>query len=185
MRRLANGTQVAAKPAPAAAVGTPGFGTNGNPTAGVQASIFDADTYNIIQEEIAAVIEAAGLTLDPTGTNITQLLVALRGMFGGVGLLATNGYMRLPGGVVMQWGNATSTSGTTGILFPTAFPTTCRSVNITEMNAGGWQFPPNPTIYGVSLADQYGFQAAAVRIVQGGEPQYQSGLAFNWMAIGY
>lgn len=125
------------------------------------------------------------LDTDSPAQMEAKLLTALRSMFGGTGLLATNGYMRLPGGLIMQWGNATSTSGTTAILFPTAFPTTCRSVNITEMNAAGWDYPPNPTIYGVSLADQYGFRAAAVRIVQGGQPIYQSGLAFNWMAIGY
>ncbi|MDU7524122.1 MAG: hypothetical protein E7K72_22560 [Roseomonas mucosa] len=185
MRRLANGTQVAAKPTPPAAVGTPGFGTNGNPSAGVQASIFDADTFNIQQEELAAVIEAAGLTLDATGTNVTQLLVALRNMFGGTGLLATNGYMKLPGSVIMQWGNAISTGGVTSILFPTGFPTTCRTINITEMAAGGWQSPPSPTIYGAQEVDRFGFGATAVRIINGSQPAYEAGLSFNWLAIGY
>ncbi|MBP0492153.1 hypothetical protein [Roseomonas indoligenes] len=79
MRRLANGTQVNSLPAPAAAVGSPGYGTNGNPGAGQEASIFDADQYNIIQEEIAGVIEDVGIALDATGTNRAQLKQALLG----------------------------------------------------------------------------------------------------------
>ena len=47
MRRLANGTQVAALPAPAAAIGTPGYATRGDPGAGLQASIIDPDQHNI------------------------------------------------------------------------------------------------------------------------------------------
>lgn len=78
MRRLANGTQVASLPAPSAAVGTPGYGTNGDPAAGIQPSIFDAGAYNPLQEEIVRVIEAAGLT--PDANNLAQLLAAIRAL---------------------------------------------------------------------------------------------------------
>jgi hypothetical protein len=79
MQRLANGTQVASLPAPIAESGTPGFATAGNPASSpvVLPSIWDADQYNRIQEELIAVILAAGLTLDPN--NNSQLLLALIG----------------------------------------------------------------------------------------------------------
>jgi hypothetical protein len=78
MRRLANGTQISAQPAIPAAIGAPGFGTNGDPAGGLQASIFDADAYNALQEELIHVIEAGGLT--PDGNSLSQLLAAIRAL---------------------------------------------------------------------------------------------------------
>jgi hypothetical protein len=76
MRRIANGTQVSALPPTPAAVGTPGYGTNGDPAGGVQASIFDAAAFNAIQEEIIGVILASGIT--PDGAFQNQLWGAIR-----------------------------------------------------------------------------------------------------------
>lgn len=78
MYRLANGTQVAALPTPAADTGTPGFATNG--VVGGQApSIIDADAFNNQQEELIALLTAAGIA--PDKTNNAQVLAALRSMF--------------------------------------------------------------------------------------------------------
>src|ERR1017187_2920774 len=55
--------------------GTPGFFQNGNPGANIPATIVDADWLNTVQEELMAVILAAGLT--PSKTNRGQLLQAL------------------------------------------------------------------------------------------------------------
>lgn len=187
MRRLANGTQVAAKPLPAAAVGTPGFGTNGNPSAGVQASIFDADTFNIQQEEIAAVIEASGATLDPTGTNVTQLLVALRYLFGGTGIVGMPGYLRLQAGLVMQWGSGESAAGgITSVLFTSAFTNAPFIVLAAERNAVGWinGSDINPTVHACQSPNKNGFTMYSARIINAG-PQLQGGISFNWMALGY
>jgi len=69
MHRVDGSTAVAVLPT-AAAVGTPGYYSNTNRT------IVDADQLNAIQEEIAGVVVAAGLTLDKTDN--TQLLDAVK-----------------------------------------------------------------------------------------------------------
>jgi hypothetical protein len=53
--------------------------TAGNPLTGILATRRDPDYDNLLEDEICAVIAAAGITLD--GANSTQLLAALRGMF--------------------------------------------------------------------------------------------------------
>lgn len=47
---------------------------------------------------------------------------------------AANGYVTLPGGVIIQWGAVPSmaTDSSTTITFPTAFPTACRSASATS-----------------------------------------------------
>lgn len=46
-----------------------------------------------------------------------------------VGSLATNGYTKLPNGVIIQWGYTTLGSGT--ITFPIAFTTACLNASFT------------------------------------------------------
>ena len=53
----------------------PGPWTNAAPQAGVQGSIVNADVFPAVQNEILAVITAAGLT--PSATNLAQMLAAL------------------------------------------------------------------------------------------------------------
>jgi hypothetical protein len=81
MYRLANGTQVASLPAAPAPVGTPGYGTDGNPGAGQLASIFGAAEYNRLQEELMAFLTAAGIAPDKDDNG--QVLQAVRRLFGG------------------------------------------------------------------------------------------------------
>lgn len=59
--------------------GKNGF-TRGNPQTGTQATELDDDYFDMLQEELAAVVEDAGITLDKTKHN--QLLAALRASFG-------------------------------------------------------------------------------------------------------
>lgn len=63
------------------AVGS-GLFTEGSPIAGVQATRVSASWLNTIQEEIANVVEEAGITLDQTGANTTQLLEAIQSLLG-------------------------------------------------------------------------------------------------------
>lgn len=77
MHRIDTATTVNALPAPAA-VGMPGYFTDGNPGPGtpVPATNFDNDWCNAIQEEIVALATAAGDALDKT--NQGQALAALK-----------------------------------------------------------------------------------------------------------
>jgi hypothetical protein len=94
----------------AASANVNGFG-EGNPTVPTNPSQVKADFLNNVQEEIAAVIDAAGITLD--GTNFGQLLAALHALFVDV---ATNdqqvtgrknftGNMTLSGGATADFQN--------------------------------------------------------------------------------
>jgi hypothetical protein len=78
MHRIDDPTAVPTLPAPRPA-GTPGFFTGGSPgTGGFLATVVRYEFMNALQEELVAVIQAAGLTLDKTNDN--QLLAALRQM---------------------------------------------------------------------------------------------------------
>lgn len=58
--------------------------TEGNPSTGVPATEVRAAWLNSVQEELAAVIEAAGIELDDSADDSQeQLLTALRQLFGG------------------------------------------------------------------------------------------------------
>lgn len=74
MHRIDDPSAVNAIPTPLQP-GTPGYFTDGSPTIGEDATIVRADWANAVQEELANVIEQAGLTLSKT--DRTQLLQAI------------------------------------------------------------------------------------------------------------
>ena len=84
MHRVDTSTAVTSLPTPATP-GTPGYFTAGNPGPGtpVAATVPGQDWFNDVQEEIAAPIEAAGITLDKTHHN--QLLTAILALTQGHG----------------------------------------------------------------------------------------------------
>ena len=99
MHNISNGTQTNALPVPGAVVGAPGYWTNGVP--GISpATIIDADWLNAIQEELAAVVTAAGIALDK-GNN-GQLLSALQSMFAGEGGLTAEIQARAAGDAALN-----------------------------------------------------------------------------------
>lgn len=51
-----------------------------------------------------------------TGTNQIPDMASFTGS------KSANGWQKLPGGLILQWGNAAPTSGSTNISFPIAFP---------------------------------------------------------------
>ncbi len=53
--------------------------TDGDGASAVESTVLPAAWFNTIQRELVAVVEAAGLTLDPT--DDTQLLAALKILF--------------------------------------------------------------------------------------------------------
>ena len=75
MHRIDNPSAVAVLPA-LQPPGVPGFFSNGNPRAIKLATLVDQDWLNTIQEEIAHVIEGAGLDLDKP--SLDQLLLAIQ-----------------------------------------------------------------------------------------------------------
>lgn len=83
MFRIDNSTATGAMPAPAAA-GQEGYFTDGDPAGGTPATIVPADWLNLVQEEILAVIEGAGIAPDKAATD--QLLAGIVATVGKVGI---------------------------------------------------------------------------------------------------
>lgn len=88
--------------------GTPQYATSGNPNTGVPPTIWPAYQYNAIQEEIMAVITAAGLT--PARNTWTQLLSAII-LIGGVSSGYINGFRNAPLDVWQRGISGTITAG--------------------------------------------------------------------------
>jgi hypothetical protein len=79
MYRIDNATSADALPTPeVAGVNPDGFFTKGNPDDGIPATVVTADWANAIQEELAKVIEDAGIALDKT--SHAQLKLAIQSM---------------------------------------------------------------------------------------------------------
>lgn len=125
MFRIDDPTAVGSLPTPEAA-GTEGYFTEGNPGSGVPATLVRGSFLNMVQEELRAVVVAGGLT--PSKTTYDQLLNAIKAVAIGqfvhsLGSLGTPGYVKLPDGVIIQWGNVvTSPGGAVAVTFPIAFP---------------------------------------------------------------
>jgi len=91
--------------APPAAPSSPsvGYPTNGNPLTPLDPTTPGAHYFYKLGEELRNIIVAAGLT--PSDGNLSQLLAALNTGWGMANLhVATGGYQKLPGGLLVQWG---------------------------------------------------------------------------------
>lgn len=110
MQRVKRSSAVVALPT-APGGGTPGYFALPNPGGGVPATVPGYEWFNSVQEEICAVIAAAGITLDIANTG--QLLAALPGALAASSAMARSlvqtGYQKLPGGLILQWGYFTET----------------------------------------------------------------------------
>lgn len=61
-------------------------------------------------------------------------------------LKSANGYQKLPGGIIIQWGENTSTSTTAvNMSFPISFPTACWQVVVSQGIQNGHTFNPSAT----------------------------------------
>jgi hypothetical protein len=76
-----------------------GYFTAGNPGAGQPATIVSADWLNAVQEELMAIIAAAGIAPDKTNPN--QVIAALRSLFRGSAMqvFTSSGTFTVPAGV--------------------------------------------------------------------------------------
>lgn len=125
MFRIDNATAAASLPAPALA-GTPGYFTNGDPAAGTPRTIVDQDWFNMIQEELLAILAAA--SIDPDKADRGQVLAAILSLIAGgaphvtsESLVENGGYRIWSTGYKECWGKATlSPDSDTTIDFPDA-----------------------------------------------------------------
>lgn len=153
-----------------------GYPTKGNAGTGTPATKPGEYWYHMITEEMRAVIAAAGLT--PSLSDLTQLLQALPGALASrpemARSLAASGYQRLPGGLIVQWGQVTTSgSADVAVTFPIAFPSSAMNVTITPSltGSGGFANYNSTTVSGFNAA---GWTANASR----------AALGCSWVAIG-
>jgi hypothetical protein len=172
-RKFESGASASPPSAPASP--SSGYPTDGNPGTGVPATIPGSYWAHQIGEELRAVIAAAGLT--PDHTNLDQLLAALNAGWGMAKSINTSGYLTLPGGIIIQWGEATTNaSGVANVTLPIAFPNAILTIGTNDGEAvassvayGGVN---KNGLTGITLT--YARGAAAVNAA-----------AVFWFAIGY
>jgi hypothetical protein len=90
--------------------------------------------------------------------------------------LTIDGYQKLPGGLIMQWGTTgvIAGPGTAAITFPIAFTTSCFNVQITIKDVSG-----DTSSTGIVAARSVTTTGFILR--NGDDPD----MIFNWLAIGY
>lgn len=104
------------------AFGDPGIGLY---RAGDQLRIATGATARVV-------IDSAGLTLGAGGAYAGDGSgLTLAGSAEFARSLDVSGYQRLPGGLILQWGQVMATDGAL-VLFPVSFPTACRSLTLTD-----------------------------------------------------
>lgn len=133
------------------------------------------DEAGIVQ--LADAATAQGLTDAQRALTPATLAAAFQGWNQ---LLADNGYQRLPGGLILQWGRGrTLTSGALNVVFPVAFPNACVAVVGTALNntigSDTWEISVEPS--------KTGFACAVVAVTSGGI--HQTDAFFRYIAIGY
>lgn len=127
---------------------------------GISAASFDPADPNTYNRVSLAVQALGGVRLSAfTGSNQS---------------LSANGWQKLPGGLILQWGYLATTLGT--FSFPIAFPTACLAVLGTNSNSQGAN-NDNVFAYVVSATQFYMASKASTGAVNN-YPGY-------WLAIGY
>lgn len=98
--------------------------------------------------------------------------------------LAQNGYIKLPGGLIVQWG--LSPSGVTGnqqIFFPIPFPTMCLGVQTTAIVGGA---PTSVMTANLATPPTTSEFTASKRYTNGATAAFGNAAEqFYWIAIGY
>ncbi len=87
--------------------------------------------------------------------------------------LATNGYQKLPGGLIIQWGYSPASTPTINIVFPIPFPSSVTTIQLTDRDDGAGYNNSNSIINTAPTAS--GFQIGTFTGLTG----------IFWLAIGY
>lgn len=123
------------------------------------------------------------------GTRIANTTFVQNSIVNGSGLGRSNnvpGYTILPGGWILQAGNAsTGDGGYSTVNFPISFPNRCIAVVATEQSASGTWTQSNPTLYGT-----YGTTTSSCTIygmawINGNSWSGRNSINYGYIAIGY
>jgi len=174
-RAFESGAVVLAPAVPA--VPSVGFPTGGNPVGGVPATKPGAHWFHMITEELRALIVAGGLTPNPA--VIDQVLQALPAALASrpemARSLATSGYQKLPGGLIVQWGrNTVPLSSTLDVTLPIAFPSNLY-VLLTQSNVSTLLAGSTPA---------FGAQELSLSQIRLQNCYSSSSILMGWLALG-
>lgn len=142
---------------------------NNADSAWLDVGIFSGGTF-VPSPGIASQAEAE------TGTNNTKFMTPLRSRQGSMpnSSIAISGYAELGAGLYLQWGRAAAVAAGS-ITFPTAFPTSVFSINLTGVSNGA---PAS----GIGLNSSYSATGFSYDIASDeGDLQYS---AIHWQAYG-
>ncbi|WP_244255648.1 hypothetical protein [Burkholderia vietnamiensis] len=141
-RLIAPNTVVAGQADVAPATGTPGYATDGDPATGTPATLWPAYQYNSIQEELIAILTAAGIT--PDRTINTQIASAIKRLVQKTVVLVDTGVV-----------NVYSATNTPPLTVATWVDGTVQQVKIANSNTGASTYAPDGLtaipIYGLGL----------------------------------
>lgn len=123
--------------------------------------------------ELATTAEAQALASAAVALTPARLADAFKGANQS---LASNGYQKLPGGLIIQWGSGSVISRISvlflPVTFPIAFPNACFSALLSHSGAGSIRMSVEPTLTNTSFTSAY---------TSGSELLYN----YKWIAIGY
>ncbi|HBC5417252.1 hypothetical protein AAIG28_24300 [Citrobacter freundii] len=161
--------------------GKNGF-TRGNPQTGTPATDLDDDYFDMLQEELAGVVEASGVNLEKSKHN--QLLTALKALLlsrahpfadikadgaaaiaealSNLGFTAGNGWFNL-GGTIIQMGYVNFTTTSQPVTFPIPFPKAVDHVIVSDAGWGGGN------MWGATDKQLGGFVAHVDSLGEGGQ----------------
>lgn len=143
-------------------------------TARTNLSVYSkSETYT--KAEVDAKTTVASSAQAQAWASNTTLLTPLRlneALKGSNQSLAANGYQKLPGGLIMQWGQYTQNTQGQSFTFPIAFPNSCFCVMAVDVQAT----PESICTVGIATASPTGFSVS-------GNPVPVA--SFSWLAIGH
>lgn len=142
-------------------------------------------------DALAAVLAAAGRT--PAAGDPAGLLDALRALFapaGGAFNVGASGYVQFTSGLMIQWGNGVTVTGSGDVVFyPITFPRASFGQVVMEANAIGWNDAATgnvlPTIFGSRQLDAARFAVHCARLRPSNPPLYSGGTAYFFVAVGW
>jgi hypothetical protein len=107
-------------------------------------------------------------------SDLASLATALANL-GFLQSVSTSGYVKLPGGVVIQWGQANGASSTGTITFPLAFPNACFVALAGDIQATA----ASVCVIGTTVSGTTTFAYASLNGTTATAPAQ-----FNWIALG-
>ena len=129
---------------------------------------------------LATPAEAQALT-DATKALVPATLAAA--LAGANQSLTANGYQKLPGGLIIQWGEVTSSgtaAGNATATFPVAFPTVCLQATATSC---GPENMDRTVQFSSTTMNKTTLEMSVLR--GSSSPSYTSGILVRWVALGY